>query len=194
MRSLGIALCAAWLSVGFDLLWLPPSQLQSEISLSRDYIESMQTSPLKDTPEMQQGVEQSKRLLANQSRRGIVLWVAWTALLVVVVYGVWSAYAVFRHGSSAFGHVLIGCFLFIGHGKRSFTALHTRFYLTAPTSFNNSLMPVITKPRLRSFGITMYLEFSFFHWRHLAGCGSLASGQPNTSQLNGSAGLDLDRQ
>jgi len=114
MRSLGIALCIAWISVGFDLLWLPPSQLDAEISVSRDFIESMQTSPLKDSPAMQQGIEQSTRLLTNQSRRGMVLWVAWTALLVVVVYGLWSAYAVFRNGSSVFGYVLIGCFLFIG--------------------------------------------------------------------------------
>jgi hypothetical protein len=110
MRSLGIALCVAWLSVGFDLLWLPPSQLQSEISLSRDFIESMQTSPLKDTPEMQHWIEQLKRLLTNQSRRAIVIWVAWTALLFIVVYGQWTAYAVFRNRSSAFCCVLIASY------------------------------------------------------------------------------------
>jgi hypothetical protein len=124
MRSLGIALCVAWLSVGFDLLWLPPSQLQSEISLSRDFIESMQTSPLKDTAEMQQGVEQSNHLLTNQSRRAIVIWLAWIALLLIVVYGLWSAYAVFRNRSSAFGFVLIGCLLFLARQ----TFLHRAAY------------------------------------------------------------------
>jgi hypothetical protein len=114
MRSLGIALCVAWLSVGFDLLWLPPSQLKAEISVSKDFIESMQTSPLKDTPEMKQWIEHSKRLLTNPSRRAIVIWVAWTALLFIVVYGLWTAYAIFRNRSSAFGYVLIGCFIFLG--------------------------------------------------------------------------------
>ena len=114
MRRLGTALCVAWLSVGFSLLWLPSSQLQVEMSISKDFIESMQTSPLKDTPEMQQGIEQSKRLLMNPSRRGVVIWVRWTALLFLVFYGLWTAYAVFRNQSFAFGYVLIRCFLFLG--------------------------------------------------------------------------------
>ena len=45
MRNLGIALGIAWMSVSLDLLWLPPSQLRSEMALSRDFIESMQDSP-----------------------------------------------------------------------------------------------------------------------------------------------------
>jgi hypothetical protein len=114
MRSLGIALCVAWMSVGLNLLWFPPRQLQSEILLSSDFIESMQTSPLKDTPEMHQGIEQAKRLLKNPSRRATVIWIAWTALLFLVVYGLWTAYAVFRNQSFAFGYVLIGCLLFLG--------------------------------------------------------------------------------
>jgi hypothetical protein len=114
MRSLGIALCVAWLSVGLALLWLPQSQLQAEISLSRDFVESMQTSPLQGIPEVQQGIEQSKRLLENPSRRAVVIWIAWTALFFIVVYGLWTAYAVFRNLPSAFSYVLIGCLLFLG--------------------------------------------------------------------------------
>jgi hypothetical protein len=73
----------------------------------------MKESPLKDIPEMRQSVAQSNRLLANPSRRSTVIWVAWMALLVMVAYGFWNAYAVFRRQSYAFHFALIGCFLFL---------------------------------------------------------------------------------
>ena len=114
MRSLGVALYIAWISVGLDLQWLPPNRLQSEISFAKDFIESMKDSPLNDLPEMQQAVEQSTRLPRNQSRREITLWVAWSAFLLMVGYGLWTAYAIFRQRSYALGCVLVGCSLFLG--------------------------------------------------------------------------------
>jgi hypothetical protein len=113
MRSLGIALCIAWMSVGLELQWLPPSRLQSEMSFSKDFIESIKESPLADQPAMQQAVAQSKRLVGDQSTRGTSIWLAWSALLLMVGYGLWTAYAVFRQLSYALGFVLVGCLLFL---------------------------------------------------------------------------------
>jgi len=113
MRNLGIALAIAWMSVGLDLLWLPSSRLAFEISVAHDSVESMKDSPLKGEPEVARAIEQAEQLLTDQSNRAIILWLNWTALLLIVAYGLWTAYAVFRRRPNAYRWVFIGCLLFL---------------------------------------------------------------------------------
>src|SRR5262245_40688220 len=62
---------------------------------------------------MQQGIELSKRLLTSQSQRRATIWMQWCTLMLMVSYGLWTAYAVFRQRSYALSCVLIGCLLFL---------------------------------------------------------------------------------
>jgi hypothetical protein len=100
-----------------------------------------------------QGVELSKQLLTNQSKRGMVIWVAWLALLFMVTLGLWNAYAVFRQQYYVFGYVLIGCFLFLG---RQAIFLGSSFKMQSTASSKKWPKRAIMTSRSQSSGITMY--------------------------------------
>ena len=114
MRTLGIAILIAWLSVGLDLLWLPSGRLDFELAVSKDFLEGMKDSPLRELPDFQQASDNARRLIADPSRREIGIWVMWSALLLLVGFGFWTAHAVFHRRPNARMLVFFGSFLFVG--------------------------------------------------------------------------------
>jgi len=113
MRSLAIALFVAWITVGLELFLLPSTLLEMEVTASREMLESMKTSPLADIPETQQYIDFAKQLVADPSVRRITLWVMWSALFLLVAFGLWTAYATIRRRNYAMALVVIGSLLFL---------------------------------------------------------------------------------
>ncbi len=114
MRTLGIALLLAWITVGGDLLMLPNRQLDMEVAVTGQMLEEMKNSPLLEIPEVEKQIDSSKRIVADPSARRIVLWVKWITLFLLVMLGLWTAYAVFRQDFAAVAFMLTGALLFLG--------------------------------------------------------------------------------
>jgi hypothetical protein len=114
MRTLGIALFIAWMTVGCDLLWLPHKELEAELALIQQSLVELEDSPILKIPEVKSQVDYSNHLVVDPSARRIVIWAKWSALFLLVMFGLWSAYAVFRRHSDAMTLMLTGALLFLG--------------------------------------------------------------------------------
>lgn len=114
MQTLGIALLIAWITVGGDLLPLPPTQLDIEVAVTGQMLEELKASPLLEIPEVKKQIDSSKRMVADPSARRIGLWTKWSMLFVLVMFGLWTAYAVIRRHNEAMTLMLIGALLFLG--------------------------------------------------------------------------------
>jgi hypothetical protein len=96
MRRLGIALFIAWITVGLELLMFPETQLELEEAATKQLLPELQNSPLVEIPEFKNTIDSSKRLVVNPASRRLGLWVKWSALFLLVMLGLWSAYAFIR--------------------------------------------------------------------------------------------------
>jgi hypothetical protein len=114
MRTLGIALLVAWLTVGLDLLMFPETQLEAEIAATKHMLPELKDSPLVEIPEFKKTIDSSERLIINPSVRRIVIWAEWSILFLLVMFGLWSAHAVFRRHSDAMTLMLTGALVFLG--------------------------------------------------------------------------------
>jgi hypothetical protein len=128
MRRLGVTLLVAWLSVGLDLLWLPSGRLEFELAVSKDFLEDMRNSPLQNSPDFQEASDYARRLVSDASHRETVIWVTWSALLLLVGFGLWTAYAVFHRHASALTFVLLGSLLFLGRQAVFYRAAYAHLF------------------------------------------------------------------
>ena len=113
MRTLGIALFIAWMTVGCDLLWLPHKELEAEQAVTQQSLVELDDSPILKVPDVKSRVDYSKHFLVDPSTRRIVIWAKWSALFLLVMFGIWSAYAVIRRHSGAMALVLTCALLFL---------------------------------------------------------------------------------
>jgi uncharacterized membrane protein YozB (DUF420 family) len=128
MRSLGATLLVAWLSIGLHLLWPPSGRLEFELAVSKDFLEDMKNSPLRNSPEFQESSDYARRLVSDPSRREIVIWATWSALLLLVGFGLWTAHVAFHRHSRALMLVLFGSLLFVGRQAVFYRATYAHLF------------------------------------------------------------------
>ncbi len=102
MRTIGIALFLAWITLEMTL---------SAINQMRPELED---SPILGIPEVKKQNDRWKKTVANPTPLRIALWTKWSALFLLVTFGLWTAYAVIGRHHHAMTLMLIGALLFLG--------------------------------------------------------------------------------
>jgi hypothetical protein len=115
MRNLSVALFIAWAAVSAQLIHLPPGVIERDFSATREFLENMKKAEpaFLAIPEVSDQIRQSEQLLANPTARTIVVWLAWFGLLLLVLFGFWGAYRLFRLRPKALLLVAIASLLFL---------------------------------------------------------------------------------
>ena len=115
MRSLSVALFIAWAAVSAQLIHLPPGMIERDLSATREFLENMKKGEpaFLAIPEVADHIRQSEQLLADPTVHTIVVWLSWFGLLLLVLFGFWGAYWLFRRRRSALLLVAIASLLFL---------------------------------------------------------------------------------
>lgn len=128
MRTLGIAVLIIWSTIGLDLFMFPDTELELEVKITKQLLGELEDSPLLAIPDIKSRVDKSKRLLHDPTTRRIVIWIKWSALLFLIMLGMWSAYAIIRQRSNAMILALTSALLFLGREaifhRESYALLH----------------------------------------------------------------------
>ena len=74
----------------------------------------LEDSPILTIPGVKNQVDKSNHLVLDPTIRRVVIWVKWSTLFLLVLFGVWSGYTVIRRRSNAMALELIGALLFLG--------------------------------------------------------------------------------
>ena len=115
MRSLSIALFIAWVAVATQLIFLPPGMVERDLTATREFLENMKKAEpaFLEIPEVADHIRQSEQLLADSTVHAIVVWLKWIGLLLLVLFGFWGAYRLFRRRPKALLLVGIASLLFL---------------------------------------------------------------------------------
>lgn len=115
MRSLSVALFVAWVVVATQLIILPPAMVERDLTTTREFLQNMKNAgpAFLEIPEVADQIRQSAQLLADPTVHTIVVWLKWIGLLLLVLFGFWGAYRLFRRRPKALLLAGISSLLFL---------------------------------------------------------------------------------
>ena len=115
MRSLSIALLAAWAAVATQLIYLPPEEVERDLVITKAFLENMKKAEpaFLQIPEVVGQIKDADELVADPTLYSIAIWLKWVGRLFLVLFGFWGAFSLFRGRSSARLLVVIASLLFL---------------------------------------------------------------------------------